>query len=79
LRRVFHNQIQAIFSKQDEIISTPLPSQSTLHHEPIKKKLKLGIDHDYLLIWYVGFLTKVDWSITDGFDHVPLLPSNNNF
>ncbi len=38
-----------------------------------------GIDHDYLLLWFAGFLTKVDWSITDRFDDVPLLPSNNNF
>jgi hypothetical protein len=51
----------------------------TLHHEPIKKKLKPGIDHDYLLLRFVHFLTKVDWSITDRFDHVPLLPSDNNF
>ncbi len=75
----FHNQIEDIFPKQDEIISTSLPSQSTLHHKPIKKKLKPGIDHDYLLLWNVQFLTKVDWSVTDGFDHVPLLPSDNNF
>jgi hypothetical protein len=59
--------------------SSSLPSQLTLHHEPIKKKLKPGIDHDYLLLWFVGFLTKVDWSITGGFYHVPLLLSNNNF
>jgi hypothetical protein len=51
----------------------------TLRHEPIKKKLKPGIDHDNLLLWNVQFLTKVDWSITDGFDHVPLLPSNKIF
>ncbi len=62
-----------------EIISTSLPSQLTLHHEPLKKKLKPGIDHDYLLLWCVHYLTKVDWSLTDGFDHVPLFPSNNNF
>jgi hypothetical protein len=61
------------------IISTYLPLQLTLNHQPIKKKLKPGIDHDYLLLWFVGFFTKVDWSITDGFDDVPLLPPNNNF
>jgi hypothetical protein len=53
--------------------------QSALNHEPIKKELKPGIDHYYLLLWFVGFLTKVDWSITDGFADVPLLPSKNNF
>ncbi len=47
------------------IISTSLPSQLTLNHQTIKKKLKPGIDHDYLLLWFVGFLTKVDWSISD--------------
>jgi hypothetical protein len=51
----------------------------TLHHQPIKKKIKPGIDHDYLLLWFVGFLTKVDWNMTDRFDDVPLLPSENNF
>jgi hypothetical protein len=72
------NQIEDNFPK-NEIISTSLPSQLTLYHQPIKKKLKPGIDHDYLLLRFVSFLTKVDWSITDGFDHVPLLPSDNNF
>ena len=73
-----HNQFQDIFPK-NEIISTSLPLQLTLHHQPIKKKLKPGINHDYLLLWFVGFLTKVDWSITDGFDDVPLLPSDKFF
>jgi hypothetical protein len=53
--------------------------QLTLNHQTIKTKLKPGIDHDYLLLWFVGFLTKVDWHITDGFNDVPLLPSDNNF
>jgi hypothetical protein len=51
----------------------------THNHQTIKKKLKPGIDRDYLLLWFVGFLTKVDWSITDGFNDVPLLPSKNYF
>jgi hypothetical protein len=62
-----------------EIISTSLPLQLTLNHQTIKKKLKPGIDHDYLLLWFVGFLTKVDWNITNGFKNMPLLPSDNNF
>jgi hypothetical protein len=37
------------------------------------------MDHDYLLLWFVGFLTKFDWSITGGFNDVPLLPSDSNF
>jgi hypothetical protein len=37
------------------------------------------MDHDYLLLWFVSFSTKIDWSITDGFDDVPLLPSDNYF
>ncbi len=78
-KEFLQNQFGEIFPQQDEIISTPLPSQWTLLHQPIKKKLKPGIDHDYLLLQFVHFLTKVDWSITDGFDHVPLLPSNNIF
>jgi hypothetical protein len=35
-----------------------------------------------MIIYFFGmlaFLTKVDWSITDGFDHLPLLASDNNF
>jgi hypothetical protein len=75
----FQNQFDNIFPKQDKIISTSLPLQLTVCHEPIKKKLKPGIDHDYLLLWNVQFLTKVDWSITDGFDDVPLLPSDKTF
>jgi hypothetical protein len=62
-----------------QIISTSLLLQLTLNHQTIKKKLKPGIDHDYLLLWFVGFLTKVDWNITDRFKNMPLLPSNNNF
>ncbi len=53
------NSIQDCFPNT-EIISTSLPLQLTLNHQPIKKKLKPGIDHDYLLLWFVGFLTKVD-------------------
>jgi hypothetical protein len=41
------NQIGDIFPQQDEIISTPLLLQWKLLHQPIKKKLKPGIDHDY--------------------------------
>jgi hypothetical protein len=75
----FLNQIPAIFPERDKIISISLPSQSTLCHEPIKKKYKPGIDHDCLLPWCVHFLTKVDWSTSDGFDYVPLLPSDKIF
>jgi hypothetical protein len=75
----FQNQFDNIFPSQDKIISAPLPLQSTLPHEPIKKKYKPGIDHDNSLLRCIHFLTKVDWSITDGFDDVPLLPSNKNF
>jgi hypothetical protein len=62
-----------------EIIPTSLLLQLTLNHQPIKKKLKPGIDHEYLHLWFVSILTKVDWNITDIFKNVPLLPSNNNF
>jgi hypothetical protein len=67
------------FFPSTTIISTSLPSQLTLNHQTIMKKLKPGIDHDYLVLWFVGFLTKVDWSITNGFKDVPLLPSDDNF
>ncbi len=43
-----------------EIISTSLPLQWTIYHQPIKKKLKPGVDHDYLLLWFVSFSTKID-------------------
>jgi hypothetical protein len=62
-----------------QTIPSPLPSQLKVNHEPIKKKLKPGIDHDYLLLWFVSSLTKVYWSITEGFENVSLLPSNPNF
>ena len=53
------NPVQDCFPNT-EIISRSLPLQLKLNHQPIKKKLKPGIDHDYLLLWFVGFSTKVD-------------------
>jgi hypothetical protein len=61
------------------IIKTSLLSKWTINHEPIKKKLKPGIDHDNLLIRCVSYVTKVDWSITKEFKNVPLLPSGPYF
>ncbi len=53
-----------------------LPSQKTVKIEPIRKKLKPGIDHNYSLLWHVTHLTMIDWTNTDGFKDLPLLPSN---
>ncbi len=61
------------------IIKTPFPSQWAINHQPIKKKVNSGIDHDYLLLWCVNYVTKVDWSITEGFENVLLLPSSPYF
>jgi hypothetical protein len=54
----------------------PLPSQKTVKIEPIRKKIKPGIDINYSLLWHVTHLTMIDWSNTDGFKDLPLLPSN---
>jgi hypothetical protein len=40
------------------------------------KGLKPGIDHNYSLLWNVTHLTMIDWTNTDGFKDLPLLPSN---
>jgi hypothetical protein len=50
----------------------PLPSQKTVKIEPIRKKIKPGIDHDYSLLWHVTHLTIIDWTNTDGFKDLPL-------
>jgi hypothetical protein len=51
-------------------------SQKTVKIEPIRKKLKPGIDHNYSLLLHVTHLTMIDWTNTDGFKDLPLLPSN---
>ncbi len=51
------NPIQDCFPNT-EIISKSLPLQLTLNHQPIKKKLNPGIDHDYLLLWFVDFFNQ---------------------
>jgi hypothetical protein len=50
----FQNQFNDIFPNQDEIISSSLPVQFVLHHEPIKKKYKPGEDH---VIYFFGMST----------------------
>jgi hypothetical protein len=53
-----------------------LLSQKIVKIEQIRKKLKPGIDHNYSLLWHVTHLTMIDWTNTDGFKDLPLLPSN---
>jgi hypothetical protein len=53
-----------------------LPSQKTVTIEPIRKKLKPRIDHNYSLLRHVTHLTMIDWTKTDGFKDLPLLPSD---
>jgi hypothetical protein len=52
------------------------PSQKTVKIEPIKKKLNPGIDHNYSLLQHVTHLTMIDWTNTDGFKDLPLVPSD---
>jgi hypothetical protein len=54
----------------------PLPSQKTVEIEPIREKIKPGIDHNYFLLRHVTHLTMIDWTNTDGFKDLPLLPSD---
>jgi hypothetical protein len=53
-----------------------LSLQQTVKIEPITKKLKPGIDHNYFFLWHVTRLTMIDWTKTDGFKDLALLPSN---
>jgi hypothetical protein len=56
----FQNQFDDIFPNQDEIISTPLLSQLTLHHEPIKKKLKPATVDPIFDLWnFIGSTDKI--------------------
>jgi hypothetical protein len=48
-----------------------LPSQKTVKIEPIIKKLRPGIDHDYSLLRHVTLLTMIDWTNNDGFKDLP--------
>ena len=45
----------------------PLPSPNIVKIEPIRKKTKPGIDHNYPLPWHVTHLTIIDWTNTDIF------------
>jgi hypothetical protein len=48
-------------SEKDYFPSTtfPLPSQKTVKIEPIRKKIKPGIDHNYSLLQHVTHLTMI--------------------
>jgi hypothetical protein len=45
----------------DQIKESPLPSQRTIQHKNIKKEFKPGINHDYLLLQHVKYITVIDW------------------
>jgi hypothetical protein len=56
--------------KKDYFQSTtfkgPLPTQKIVKIEPIRKKIKPGIDYNYSLLWHLTHLTMIDWTNTDG-------------
>jgi hypothetical protein len=65
-----------IKKKPSTTFKDPLPSQKAVKIEPIRKKIKPGIGHNYSLFEHVTHLTIIDWTNTDGFKDLQLLPSD---
>ncbi len=72
----FKGSIELLKECHRNIADISLPSQRKIQHECIKKKLKPGIDNDYLLLQHVKFITKIDWKNADGFRKLPLVPED---
>jgi hypothetical protein len=75
LNNAFERDIQKKYFPSTNF-EDPFLSQKTGKIETIRKKIKPGIDHNYSLLRHVTHLTMIDWSNTDGFKDLHLLPSN---
>jgi hypothetical protein len=63
----------------DEIKESSLPSQRTIQNKNIKKKLKPGINNNYLLLWHVKYITMIDWKNANGFSNLPLVTNDLDY
>ncbi len=55
---------------------TELPSQRTIEHKNIQKKIKSGTKNDRLLLEYVKYGTMINWTNAEEFKDLPLLPED---
>jgi len=55
---------------------TELPSQRTIEHKNIQKKIKPGTKNDRLLLESVKYVTMIDWTNAEEFKDLPLLPED---
>ena len=55
---------------------TELPSQRTIEHKNIQKKIKPGTKNDRPLLEYVKYVTMIDWTNAEECKDLPLLPED---
>ncbi len=55
---------------------TELPSQRTIEHENIQKKIKPGTKNYRLLLEYVKYVTMINWTNAEEFKDLLLLPED---
>ena len=68
--------IESYFPNNSEMTDTELPSQRTIEHKNIQKKIKPGTKNDRLLLEYVKYVTMIDWTNAEKFKDLPLLPED---
>ncbi len=68
--------IKSYFSNNSEMTDTELPSQRTIEHKNIQKKMKPGTKKDRLLLESVKYVTMIDLTNAEEFKELPLLPED---
>ncbi len=68
--------IESYFPNISEMTDTELPSQRTIEHKNIQKKIKPGTKNDRLLFESVKYVTMIDWTKAEEFKELPLLPED---
>jgi hypothetical protein len=53
-----------------------LPSQRTIEHKNIQKKIKPGTKNDRLLLESVKYVAMINWTNAEEFEELPLLPED---
>jgi len=71
--------VQEYLLTDEDVNHDDLPSKLSISHESISKKVRPSIDFEYQLLENIKHITKVDWSKTEGFKNLPLLPSGDDF
>ena len=68
--------IESYFPNISEMTDTELPSQRTIEHKNIQKKIKPGSKNDRLLLESVKYVTMIDWTNAEEFKDLQLLPED---